>query len=69
MPRLPPVGEGANVMLALKGLVMSLRLPDPFDWRANQAIAACVIVPQTDWINSMAARLPEWRHPTRDRYG
>jgi len=27
-------------MLALRGSVMSLRLPGPLDWKANQAIAA-----------------------------
>ncbi len=33
-------GRGANAMLALKGCVMNLRLPDLLDWRANQALAA-----------------------------
>ena len=32
--------RGANAMLALKGCVMNLRLPDLLEWRANQAIAA-----------------------------
>ncbi len=32
--------RGANAMLALKTLVMNLRLPDFLEWRANQAIAA-----------------------------
>ena len=33
-------GRGANAMLALKGCVMNLRLPDLLDWKANQAVAA-----------------------------
>ncbi len=32
--------RGANAMLALKGCVLNLRLPDPLDWKANQAVAA-----------------------------
>ncbi|MCY3996690.1 MAG: hypothetical protein OXF07_11145 [Rhodobacter sp.] len=32
--------RGANAMLALKGRVMNLRLPDFLEWRANQAAAA-----------------------------
>ena len=31
--------RGANAMLALKGCVLNLRLPDLLDWRANQAVA------------------------------
>ncbi len=32
--------RGANAMLALKGCVMNLRLPDFLDWRARQAVTA-----------------------------
>ncbi len=32
--------RGASAMLALKGCVLNLGLPDPLDWRANQALAA-----------------------------
>ncbi len=32
--------RGANAMLALKALVMNLRLPDFLEWQANQAVAA-----------------------------
>ncbi len=32
--------RGANAMLALKGCVLNLRLPDFLEWRANQAMAA-----------------------------
>jgi len=32
--------RGANAMLALKGCVLNLRLHDPRDWKANQAVAA-----------------------------
>jgi len=27
-------------MLAPRGCVMNIRLPDPLDWKANQAVAA-----------------------------
>ncbi len=32
--------RGANAMLALRALVMNLRLPGFLEWRANQAAAA-----------------------------
>ncbi len=32
--------RGANAMLALKGCVMNLRLPDLHNWKANQAVPA-----------------------------
>jgi len=32
--------RGANAMLAPRGCVMNIRLPDPLDWKANQAVAA-----------------------------
>ncbi len=33
-------GRGANAMLAPRGCVLNLRLPDLLDWKANQALAA-----------------------------